>query len=268
MRIRDLAAVAAALLAAHASPAAAQRTGDRARLVFTVSGAYIQGRGLWTVPSQPVQEVVTGGGTPVTDNFLLNRSVKGSLGAGFSGIYFPGEHVGLTADFVLLGLGYDDACQLLGPAQSTRNAQVCEDIDEQEKSAAAVTVSAGGVFRFFSREFISPFARVNAGLLFSNQSSILTQGVTNSGVLLTIFEDEKRTRVSPALALGVGATMPIGRAYHLRWEVRDNIVGIEAVTGPTSAPRFEPPHERKYKHLFSVLIGIDVILERNRGRRY
>jgi hypothetical protein len=87
-------------------------------------------------------------------------------------------------------------------------------------------------------------------------------------VLLTIFEDSKRTRVSPSLALGVGATPPIGRAYHLRWEVRDNIVGIEAVAGPTAAPRFEPPHERKYKHLFSVMIGIDVILERNRGRRY
>lgn len=268
MRIRDLAAVAAVLLAAHATPAAAQRTGDRARLVFTVSGAYIQGRGLWTVPSQPVQHVVVGGGTPVTDNFRLNRSIKGALGAGFSGIYFPGENIGLTTDFVLLGLGYDDSCQLLGPAQSSRNAQVCADIDEQEKSAAAVTVSAGGVFRFFSREFISPFARVNAGLLFSNQSSVLTQGVTDGGVLLTIFEDEKRSRVSPSLALGVGATMPIGRAYHLRWEVRDNIVGIEAVTGPTSAPRFEPPHERKYKHLFSLLIGIDVILERNRGRRY
>jgi hypothetical protein len=106
------------------------------------------------------------------------------------------------------------------------------------------------------------------GLLFSNQSSVLTQGVSNSGVLLTIFEDDKRTRVSPALALGVGATMPISRSYHLRWEVRDNIVGIEAVTGPTTQPRFEPPHERRYKHMFSVLIGIDVVLERSRGRRY
>jgi hypothetical protein len=268
MRIRDLAAVAAALLAAHATPAAAQATGDRARLVFTVSGAYIQGRGLWSVPSQPVQEVIVGGGTPVTDNFALSRGTKSTLGAGFSGIYFPGENVGLTADFVLLGLGYDDSCQLLAPPQSTRNAQVCQDIDQQEKSAAAVTVGMGGVFRFFSREFVSPFARANVGLLFSNQSSVLTQGVTNSGVLLTIFEDEKRTRVSPSFALGVGATMQIGRSYHLRWEVRDNIVGIEAVTGSTAAPRFEPPHERRYKHLFSVLLGIDVVLERNRGRRY
>jgi hypothetical protein len=267
MRIRDLAAVAAALLAAHATPAAAQRTGDRARLVFTVSGAYVQGRGLWTVPAQPVQQTVDDT-TALVDNFSINRSIKGTVAAGFSGTYYPGEIVGLTADAFLLGLGFDDSCRLTAPAESSRNQQICDDIDQQEKSAAAVTLSAGAVFRFFSREAISPFARVSAGLLFSNQSSILTQGVTNSGVLLTIFEDSKRTRVSPSLALGVGATTPIGRAYHLRWEVRDNIVGIEAVTGPTSAPRFEPPHERRYKHLFSVLIGIDVILERNRGRRY
>jgi hypothetical protein len=92
--------------------------------------------------------------------------------------------------------------------------------------------------------------------------------VTNDGVLLTIYEDEKRESVTPAFALGVGASVQISRGYHLRWEVRDNIVGIDAVTGPTSAPRFVPPHEQVFKHMFSVLIGIDVILERDRGRRY
>jgi hypothetical protein len=30
----------------------------------------------------------------------------------------------------------------------------------------------------------------------------------------------------------------------------------------------EPPHERTFKHLFSLLIGIDIVLERQRGRRY
>jgi opacity protein-like surface antigen len=260
MRIRGL-AVAAALLAAP-SVAAAQRTGDQARIIFTVSGAYIQGRGLWSVPAQPVQD------PPSVDNFALSRSIKPTFGAGFSGAYFAGEHVGLTADFFLLGLGYEDSCRIVGNIQSERNVQVCDHIDEQERSAAAVTVSAGANFRFFSREPISPFARANVGLLFSNQSSVLTQGVSNDGVLLTVFEDDKRTRVSPAFALGVGATMPLSRSYHLRWEVRDNIVGIEAVTGPTAAPRLEPPHERRYKHMFSVLIGIDVVLERSRGRRY
>lgn len=269
MRIRDLAAVTASFLAlaTHANAAAAQRTGDRARLVFTVSGAYVGGRGLWTVPSQPVQR--TADPAPfLADSFALNRSIKRTFAAGFSGTYFAGEHIGLTADAFLLGLGFEDACQLVAPLRDARNQEVCQDIDAQERSAAAVTLSGGVVFRFYSREPISPFARVNAGLLFSNQSSVLTEGASNDGVFLTIYEDSRRTRVTPSLALGVGATIPLGRAYHLRWEVRDNIVGIEEVTAATSAPRFEPPHERTYKHLFSLLIGIDVILERNRGRRY
>lgn len=254
--------MAGVVLLAAAQSAAAQATGDRARIIFTVSGAYIQGRGLWAVPNQPVQE------PPFEDVFAINRSIKANFGAGFSGAYFKGENLGVSADFFLLGLGYDDSCRIIGPVQSARNSQVCRDIDSQDKSAAAVTVSVGANYRLFPREFISPFLRANVGVLFSNQSSVLTQGVSNNGVLLTIFEDEKRTRVSPALGLGVGATMPISRTYHLRWEVRDNIVGIEAVTGPTSQPRFEPPHERQYKHMFSVLIGIDVVLERSRGRRY
>jgi hypothetical protein len=261
MRIRDLAATAA-LLAFPFTAAVAQKTGDESRIIFTISGAYIGGRGLWNVPNQPVQE------PPLVDTFNLNRSIAANFGAGFSGAYFPSGNVGITADFLLLGLGYDDSCRITNTPESLRNLEVCDDIDEQDKSAAAVTIGVGGNFRFFPREFISPFARANAGILIANQSSILVQGVSNDGVLLTIYDDEKRESVTPAFALGVGATMQISRGYHLRWEVRDNIVGIDAVTGPTDAPRFVPPHEQVFKHMFSVLIGIDVVLERDRGRRY
>jgi hypothetical protein len=101
-----------------------------------------------------------------------------------------------------------------------------------------------------------------------NQSSVLTQGENSAAALLTIYEDEARTRVRPALGLGIGATMVLSRGYHLRWEVRDNIVGVERVTGPVRQVTEIPPHETGYKHLWSFLIGMDVILERQRGRRY
>ena len=265
MRIRYLAA-AAVLLATQAGPLEAQRTGDRSRLIFTVSGAYIQGRGLWTIPNQPIQQSIDDT-TALTDNMVLGRNIDRTFGAWLSGMYFAGEHVGFTADAFLLGLAYDDSCRLTQPVESSRNQAICDDIDGQEKSAAAATMSVGAVFRAFSREMISPFARVSVGLLFSNQSSVLMQG--NIGqTLVPIYEDSKRTRVTPSFAIGIGASTPIARTYHLRWEVRDNIVGIERVTGPIPIRGFEPPHDRAYKHLFSVLIGIDVVLERNRGRRY
>ncbi len=51
---------------------------------------------------------------PLTDHFALSRSVKRTIGAGFSGTYYKGSHLGITAEAFLLGLGYDDTCRLVG----------------------------------------------------------------------------------------------------------------------------------------------------------
>lgn len=262
MRIRAF--TVGAMLLCAAAPAAAQKTGDRANLVFTVSGAYLQGKSLWSVPMQRVQD------PPAEDLFSLNRSIKSTLAASASGTYFPGANVGITAEAFLMGLGFDDACNLLGPSQSQRNAEVCSSIDRNEQSAAAVAVSTGAVFRVASRESISPYARLSAGLLFTNQSSVRVEGTSpsNGGAVTIVYQEPNKTRVRPALALGVGATFALSRGYALRWEVRDSYVGLVKVTGPTSGVLEEPPHETAYKHLFSVHIGLDVILERSRGKRY
>lgn len=261
MRIRGAIAATGLLLAALPVSAAAQRSGDRARLVFTVSGAYIAGKGLWSVPDQQLDV------DNVPTSLVLGRNIKNTFGASLAGTYYAGETVGLTAEAFLMGLGYDDACRVNGTA-SDRIMQVCDDINGQEKSAAAVAVSVGGIVRVASREFVSPFARASVGLLVMNQSSVLMQGQSASGALLTLYEDDTRTRIRPALGLGVGATMVLSRGYHVRWEVRDNIVGVERVSGPVQLVTQIPPHETTYKHLFSVFIGLDVILERQRGRRY
>jgi len=264
MRIRVAVAVGF-LLATQTAVSAAQRTGDQARLAFTISGAYIGGKGLWSVPDQRVaiDEFPT--------NIALSRSVSPTFGAALAATYYPKDKLGLTAEAFLLGLGYDDACHVTTPGEvSLRVQEVCEDIDAQDKSAAAVAVSVGGIYRFASREFISPFLRASIGALFSNQSSILTQGVSisNAGALLVIYDDDARSRVRPAIGLGIGATMVLSRGYHFRWEVRDNIVGVEEVTESVVNVGSVPPHETKFEHVWSVLIGLDVILERQKGHRY
>ena len=253
-----------AMLGLIASPAAAQKQGDQATLVFTVSGAYIEAKGLWAVERQPIQD------GPFTDFYNIRRDIKSTLGASLAGTYYPGANVGLTAEAFLVGMGYNDTCTLDVPSESVRNIEVCNDIDTQEKSAAAAAISAGAIFRIAAREAISPFARVGAGVLFTNQSPILTQGVspTNGGALLVVYDDDKRSRTRPTLTLGVGTTFMINRGYYLRWEVRDNYLGVVTVTGTTPEPRLIPPHETVYKHLFSVHIGLDVVLEREHGRRY
>jgi hypothetical protein len=265
MRVRVLAALVIAGLAIRSAPAAAQRTGDRARLVFTVSGAFVGSTGLWTVPQQPLTDQFPG------DTFFLSRSIKRALGAGFAATYYPGAHLGLSAEAFLIGLGYDDTCRLLSAGLNERNAQACQSIDTRDRSAASVAFSVGGIFRVASREFISPFVSAGAGFLFNNVSSVLMSGSvstrTEQGEYF-IYDDDDRTRIRPAFRIGVGSTVALGKASHLRVEVRDNIVGIERVTGVKSDLQQIPPHENTYKQLWSVHFGVDVILERQRGRRY
>jgi hypothetical protein len=63
-------------------------------------------------------------------------------------------------------------------------------------------------------------------------------------------------------------TAAVAQGYSFRWEIRDNIVGVQRVTNTIPIAGFVPPHERVFKHLFSMTIGFDVVLERRRGRRY
>lgn len=263
MRVREVAA-AVALLATLGTPLAAQQTRDRPTLVFTISGAYLDGVGLWTVPDQAIDIDAL-----PDDHFRLSRSIKRTLGAGFAATYFRGQHFGLNAEAFLVGLGYADGCRILESPQSADNVERCSFIDARDRSAAAVVASVGGVYRFGAREFISPFVRAGGGVLINNQSPLLVTGETNQRELLTIYDDEnKGTRLRPAFGLGVGATIAMSSAYQLRWEVRDNILGVQAVTGPVGAIGQVPAAKTVYKHIFSLMIGLDVILERQRGRRY
>jgi hypothetical protein len=261
--MRTSVAAALTLLAALGTPLAAQ-TRDRPTLIFTISGAYLVGIRLWTVLDQPVED----NNFTFTDHFALRRNVKNTLGAGFSGTYYHGEHLGITAEAFLMGLGYSDVCTIAEPAQSQLNVERCQSITDRDRSAAAVTTAAGLVYRIGADEFISPFVRVSAGILINNQSPLLLVGQANDGAELVIYDDNtKGTRLRPALQLGAGTTIAAGRGYQIRWEIRDNIVGIQKVTGPTAAGGI-PPHVTSYRHIFSLNVGLDVILEKRRGRRY
>jgi hypothetical protein len=85
---------------------------------------------------------------------------------------------------------------------------------------------------------------------------------------LIIYDDDHESRVEPQFALGAGFTAAIAPGYQLRWEIRDNITGVQTVTAASPQARTIPPHEVTFKHLFSLSIGFDVVLERRRGRRY
>ena len=269
MRTRRLLVLLAALIGGGAFPslASGQATGDQSRLVFTVSVGAVGGSRLWSSSPQAVQFIGP------ADTFALQRRIRSTLAAGFGGAYFPGENIGFTVEGFLIGLGFEDSCQhlfLSGGASPV--AEVCQSIQGKKKAATSVVLSGGTIFRFNSRKLFSPYGRVNAGLVLSNKSSLRTAGqfVNSQGQVedLFVYSDDHNSRVDPSLALGVGFTAAVAKGYSLRWEVRDNITGVQRVTGTIPIAGFVPPHERAYKHLFSMTVGFDVVLERRKGRRY
>ena len=267
MRTRRL-VLLAVLVGAGAFPSlvSGQATGDQSRLVFTVSVGAVGGSRLWSSSPQAVQFIGT------ADTFALQRRIRSTLAAGFGGAYFPGENIGFTVEGFLIGLGFEDSCQHIFSSGASPIAEVCQSIQGKKKAATSVVLSGGTIFRFNSRKLFSPYGRVNAGLVLSNKSSLRTAGqfVNSQGQIedLFVYSDDHNSRVDPSLALGVGFTAAVAKGYSLRWEVRDNITGVQRVTGTIPIAGFVPPHERAYKHLFSMTVGFDVVLERRKGRRY
>jgi hypothetical protein len=246
-------------------PVLGQATGDQARLVFTVQAGAVAERELWSIAAQPIQF------TPTADTLALGRRIRSTLVVGFGGTYFPGENLGLSVEGFRIGLGFEDACRLAFSSGSGDVATACQDIQGATKPASAVVLSVGPVFRVNSRKLVSPFVRGNLGVSFSTQSSLRTIGqypTSDGTATLVVYDDESDSRLAPAFALGAGFTAAVAKGYQLRWEVRDNIVGVQTVTGPTPRPQIVPPHKLTFKHLFSITIGFDVVLERRRGRRY
>jgi hypothetical protein len=263
-----MSAISAGLALAALATTARAQTRDQARIAFTIMGGYVLPRELWSVERQPVFDAPF-----ASDTFALGRRIRPTVSFGFSGIYFPSDHLGWTGEAYLIGLGFEDRCTLVYASGSGRNQKVCQSIDQGEKAATAVALNGGLVYRVASRAPISPYLRAAAGVLFTTQSSVRMVGQfpsTSTGELadVTIYPDDHDSRVSPTGVLGLGFTSAMGHGYQLRWEVRDNIASVRTVTAATLEDGTPVPTATRFKHLISLNVGFDVVLERRRGRRY
>ncbi len=238
-------------------------TGSQPSLMFGVAGTFTSSTTLWSVPNQPLQL-----GGPPADTLSLARVIDGGLGLMFYGMYFPKKSFGFSGEIFFLGTNYEDECNIaFGPSGPPVNT-TCLSIDSKSRSTATVLATVGALFRFNSRGAISPYLRAAGGLALINRSSIAMSGQTGSGVVV-IYPDDDTRSVSPAAVLGLGFTAGTKRGgYQLRLEVRDNIIGYDAVTGPSARAGLRPPTEAAYKHFFTFLIGFEIVLEKSRGRRY
>jgi opacity protein-like surface antigen len=261
------------LIAALVLPASAMaQTRDQARLIFNVSAGFIGGSTIWHVDDQPLYDDFAG--ETLIDTLRITRKARPTLTLGARGIYFHNDNLGFFGEAFLLGLGYDDGCSRRHATSSTRNAEVCSTLDQSESAASAVEVGAGAMYRVASRKTVSPYARAGIGITVASRSTLSTSGFFNSAganselVEVPIYKDEGLSQLYLSGTLGAGFTAQVAPGYQLRWEVRDNMVRLPTVTGPSVQDGSPPVVTNRVRHLFSMEIGFDVVLERRHGRRY
>jgi hypothetical protein len=249
-------------------PRLAAQSADQAQLFLTVGFGFVGGGDLWAVKGQPLT-------TPnaFRDTLDLTRDLRSGLGAVFSGTYFPGDHIGFNGEALLLGLGTEDRCVIGFTTGAQITSDTCNSIDGQNRSATSVALSVGLIYRTGGHKAISPYGRVNLGVTITQQSFLKMTGTTTSigtgePADVIVYADDSPDELHPYLGLGAGFTGAIGKGYQLRLEVRDNYVTLPVPTGPTEFDGVKPPSTTRGKHLFSLMFGFDVVLERKRGRRY
>ncbi len=255
-----------ACLAAAPLPAAAQATGDQARLVFTFYGGYFGGQDLWTVGAQPLID------GSFTDLLEISRKFEPSWTAGLGVTFFKGANIGFTGELQVIDARMRTSCGMLTQSGSLVNDDICASINGAMRSTLASSFSVGAIFRVLSRGDLSPYFRAQGGLYYLGASTTSVTGYWIDDNLenhyVDIYPADGDSHLSGQFTLGAGVTIPIAKAYHLRVEGRGITYGVPVVTGPTDAQFILPPTTTAWNTQFQLLVGLDLLLERKRGRRY
>ncbi|MDH4132375.1 MAG: hypothetical protein OEW17_02505 [Gemmatimonadota bacterium] len=268
MKLRPLSLLAIMLLALPAPRLQGQGRADQARLMFSLAAGWTTGGGtLWSVGKQPLAVMAS-----EVDTLTIGRDFRDNFNLVFSGTYFPGDHLGFTAEVQLLGLGTVDACSIRSTQGAAFTSEACSSIQGSERSSSSTAIAVGVMYRVASHSVIHPYLRATGGMVIVQESFLKTTGTvtgtTGGAADLILYDDDDAVSISPYIGLGAGVVAATGRGFQLRFEVRDNWVNVPAVSGPTSRQGFVPPSERVGKHRLTATIGFDVVLERKRGRRY
>jgi opacity protein-like surface antigen len=240
-------------------------------IMLTAYLGVANGHALWNVDRQPVCQLA--GGPPIFtcsghDTLGLTRDVTSSLAAGLTMVYFPARLIGLEFDINYLGLPFDTRCRPVSVADS-KNQELCTTIPARSLSGSSISFDLGVIARAAPGPF-SPYARAGIGILASSASSVEVVGsFTQGGTVYdrTVIADDHPRRASAALTVGGGVMATLGPGYVFRLEVKDVYASLARVEGPANDLTVAPTSTRAYHHI-ALTMGIGIVLERNRGRRY
>jgi len=252
------------------------QTHDEARLSMGISAGWIGAESLWDVPDQPIISFVPG---LEPDTFHLHRAMRSGVSVSGHVTYYGRPQFGLTGEFTFLGLGADNGCSVVHSNGNAEMITACQAVAGNTGSASTVAIEGGAVFRPLPRAAVQPYLEGAVGFAFTPSSTVRMTGpyVSNdSAFQLTIYDDNSWKQIRPAWTAVFGIVTAPSQGYQMRFEFRETWMSLTAVSHATTEQGFEPGADPGaggsvhsiIKGFPSILVGFDVVLARQRGRRY
>jgi hypothetical protein len=256
-----------------AAPAVTAQTGSQPSLVLTIFVGAATGDNLWSIPRQPFCVLAGTSCSSLIDTLRLTRDVSSSLIAGAGATYFQSPHLGFTIEVFYLGVPLDDSCTGLfyNTDAERRNEQLCDYIGGSALSSSAIAFFGGVVLRAAPTRAISSYVRAGAGLLSYSTGTVEMSGsyrLSNNAIeSRAVIVDDKPKKGALTVQAAVGFTARLSPGYQFRFELRDVLTPLEHVTGAADNLGRVSTATRVH-HRVALTLGLDVILEKKRGRRY
>ncbi len=231
---------------------------------------------LWSVPLQPAL-VPLGGGA--LDSVALVSRWAPALQAAMHVTWFRAAHWGWTFEASYYHARTERRCALVGAAFNTAdpdqtNAQACSRLKSDRAQTNAMAFFAGPTVRAGSDQGAQVHGRLVGGLMITGGSFVHTGATVTTGgcarcerVFLTTT---RRSPIRPAGGLSVGASLRFAAGLRARFEARSLVLAVLDATGPASPLDLtaEAPTATRLHTLLSFTGGLDILLQRRRGRRY
>jgi hypothetical protein len=119
---------------------------------------------------------------------------------------------------------------------------------------------------------VQPYLAALAGFASTPSSTIETIAtyVARDGreASMAVYHDFHWSGQRPTWTLGGGVVTAPSQGLQVRLEVRETWLRQSAVTASNPVPNLEPPSRSVLKGFPSILLGVEFVFRRERGRRY
>ena len=263
--------VAALALVCTAGPGAAQEPFEP-ELSFTIGVGMVAGSGhLWSLPKQAT--LAPSG----FDTVGIARVLRPGLAAALGAVYQTSPHLGIFGEIGYFGTASEMRCTPPAagwqPDVEQKNEQGCAGAQGQHVETSVVGFQGGLLYRFASGGRVQPYARASAGLGLLGSSFIRTSALVQYASCTTVCEivfaeGESTPDLAFLGSLAVGASLEMSPGYRFRFEARDLIVQLPVPTAPADPFTVLAPVGLTLRHIPVFTVGLDVVFQRRRGRRY